>query len=97
MQRKVGKRNSGRYHSFAFHKITNQVTNFKEMSRSWQAAICAATQELPNILWNPKVHYHVHKSPPPVSILSQINLVHTISSHLSKIDLNIVMCPGFRE
>jgi hypothetical protein len=28
------------------------------------AASCAATQELPNVLCNPKVHCHVHKNPP---------------------------------
>jgi hypothetical protein len=32
------------------------VTNFMELSPSWEAANCAATKKLTNILWNPKVH-----------------------------------------
>jgi hypothetical protein len=61
-----------------------------EMSPSWEAANCAATQDLPSILWNPNVHYHVHKSPPLVRILREIDPVHTIPSYFSKIHLTIV-------
>jgi hypothetical protein len=56
-----------------------------ELRASWEAANCAATQELPSVLYNLKVHYRLHKSPPLVPILSQIDPIPTIPSYLSKI------------
>ena len=50
----------------------------------------AASQEIPRISRNPKVHYRTHKRPPPISILGQPNLVNLPTSHLLEIRPNII-------
>ena len=58
-------------------------------SPSWEANWFAASQEIPRISRNPKVHYSTQKRPPPVSILGKPNPVHIPTSHLLEIHPNI--------
>ena len=41
--------------------LTYLLTYSMEQSPSWEANLFAASQEIPRILWNPKVHYRTHK------------------------------------
>ena len=56
----------------------------------WEANWFAASQEIPRISRNPKVHYRTHKRPPPVPILGQPNPVHIPTFHLLEIHPNII-------
>jgi len=59
-------------------------------SPSWAANWFAASQEIPCISRNPKVHYRTITHPPPVPILGQPNPVHIPTSHLLEIHPNII-------
>lgn len=48
-------------------------------------------QEIPQILWNPKVHCHAHKIPHSSTLLSQMNSVHILTCYYFKIHFNIIL------
>jgi hypothetical protein len=60
----------------------------------------SATQEIPRILWDPRIHYRVYKSLLHVPVLSQIDPVHAATppppppplpiSQFSKIRFNFI-------
>jgi hypothetical protein len=65
---------------FIFLNKESRLTHsLMELSPSRETVNCAATQELPSILWNPKVHYRVHKSLPLVIFWARS--IQSIPSH----------------
>jgi hypothetical protein len=59
----------------------NHTINSIKHGPSWEADSFSASEEIPLILCNPKVHYCTHKPQPTVPILSQINPLHASPFH----------------
>jgi hypothetical protein len=49
-----------------------------QQSPSWKANSFSAGQEIPRVLWNPKIYYSVYSNPLLVPILSQNSPLHAL-------------------
>jgi hypothetical protein len=52
------------------------LINSMEQRPSWETNSFSASRKIPHILRNREVYYRIHKGPPPVPILGQLNPVH---------------------
>jgi hypothetical protein len=64
------------------------LSNSMEQSPSLECS--SSSREIASVLWNQKVHYHVHKSPLRAPVLSQISAVCTILAYFSEINFNVI-------
>jgi hypothetical protein len=55
--------------------FTYLLTHSKEQSPSWESDRFSSSQEIPRILWNPKVRYRSNKYPPSVPMLKGFEAV----------------------
>jgi hypothetical protein len=73
------------------------VTDSMVQSPSLEANSHSASQEIPGLLWKPKVRYCVHSNSPMVPVLSQMHPVHTFPPYFPKIHSNIILSSTTRS
>jgi len=67
------------------------LTYSMQQSPSWGANRFSAGQDIPLILRKQKVYFRIHKCPPPVPTLNQIDPVDSLTAHFLKTHLNIIL------
>jgi hypothetical protein len=75
----------------AIFNVKEKQTDCMEQSPSWEENRSSATQEIFQILWNPKVYYRIYKSRPPS--LSWARSIQSVPPpcHFSKVHFNIIL------
>jgi hypothetical protein len=72
-------------------RSSKRTNNSVEQCPSWGDGTIWTGQEIPCTLWNPEVHYRLHKIPPFASILSHLNAVRTSLSYFFQTSPNTIL------
>jgi len=71
--------------------VVSLKLNLHGVESFWKANSSPSSKEIPCILWNSEVHYHVHKSLKIVHIVIQMNAPSVLPSCFHKIPFNIIL------
>jgi hypothetical protein len=77
------------FKQFNAHFLLRASRFCSKKSNNWKAD-SRSVFKVPHLLWNPTVHYRVHKGPIPGPTLSQLNPVHTLTPTSFRIQFIII-------